>query len=134
MNGTLVTADGQVQDTLEVAIVGKIHKDPEERDILTLDITLPDDFPYSFKGRDIPKFYSASDGIAEFPYYVCSGFTYNKSKNTSILCNFALDEDKGWAIFLWPDNPEQYLVCSTATDVNAEEIIAHFQAYLDLHS
>lgn len=131
MNGTLVTSDGTVIETMELSIVGKIHKDPNKRDILTLDITLPDDFPYSFKGRDIPEFYSSSDEIDEFPYYVCSGYTYDKSENAPVLCSFALDEERGWAIFCWPNQPEQYLVCSTTADVNADEIITHFQAFLD---
>lgn len=132
MNGTLVTADGTLEETMELSIVGKIHKDPDERDILTLDITLPDDFPYSFKGRDIPRFYSSSDEIDEFPYYVCSGFCYGKAQNEPVLCTFAFDEEKGWAIFWWLDNPGQYLIASRDTDADPAAILAHFQGFIDL--
>lgn len=128
MNGTLVTADGTVKETMELSIVGKIHKDPTEPDILTLDITLPDDFPYSFKGRG--EYYSIGEKIDEFCYYVCNTYTYSNLENTPALSAFAIDEEKGWALFLWPDCPGQYLVAST-DGTDPQVILSHFQAFID---
>ena len=131
MNGFLITDDCAVKENIELSIVGKINKYSDQPDMLTLDITLPSDFPYSFKTSDTPNFISMSDKIVEFPYYVCSGYAYNRLTNSPTPCIFALDDSKGWAIFLWLDHPEQYLVCSTDADVNAVEVMARFQAFLD---
>lgn len=47
---------------------------------------------------------------------------------------FALDPEAECALFILPDDPEQYLVCSTVADVNVEEVMAHFQKFLDAHT
>ncbi len=131
MLGSFVTEDGQLKETMELSITGSIQKDPAKRDILTLSISLPETFPYSFSASN--SFYSMSDEIDSIPYYACSGYSLGKESSAPELCFFALDEEKQWAVFLWPDDPGQILVASAAPGVDPRQIISHFQTFLDIH-
>lgn len=131
MQGSFVTEDGQLKETMELSITGNIQKDPEKRDILTLRISLPETFSYSFPASS--DFYSMSDGIDSMPYYACSGYTLGKKSSDPALCFFALDEEKQWAVFLWPDDPGRILAASADPGADPRQIISHFQTFLDIH-
>ena len=118
-------------DTTKLTITGNIQKDPERRDVLTLDISLPETFPYSFSANN--SFYSMSDRIATMPYYACSGYTLKKGSDTPALCYFALDVEKQWMVFLFPEECEQFLVASVDPGIDPIQIISHFQTFLDIH-
>ena len=130
MQGSFVTEDGQLKETMELSITGNIQTEPEKRDILTLSISFPETFPYSFSASH--SFYNMSDEIDSMPYYACSGYTLGKGSDTPALCYFALDEKKQWAIFLWSEDPGQILVASADPGVDPRQIISHFQTFLDL--
>jgi hypothetical protein len=131
MQGSYVTEDGQLKETMDLSITGNIQKDPAKRDILTLSISLPETFPYTFTASN--NFYSMSDEIDSMPYYACSGYSFKKKASAPELCFFALDEEKQWAVFLWPDDPGQILVASADSGVDPKQIISHFQTFLDIH-
>lgn len=132
MQGSLITEDGQLTETMELSIAGNIQKDPAKRDVLTLDISLPETFLYSFSPSS--TFYSMSDEIEAMPYYACSGYTLGKESDTPMLCYFALDVEKQWMVFLWPEDCEQFLVAAADPGVDPRQIIAHFQTFLDIHN
>lgn len=131
MQGSLITEDGQLKETMGLSIAGNIQKDPAKRDVLTLDISLPETFLYNFSPSN--NFYSMSDEIESMPYYACSGYTLGKESDTPVLCFFALDIEKQWIVFLWPEDCEQFLVASADPGVDPRQIISHFQTFLDIH-
>lgn len=129
MDAKVVHSDGRLITNTTVTINGHITKQAEAADILLLDIVFLPTFHYMAYG---PEEYPVSLEPGKIgPYYIISSYFYDRTESTPVHLTFALDPEAECAIFLLPGEPGQYLVCSTAADVNAEEIIAHFQAFLD---
>ena len=65
------------------------------------------------------------------PYYTSSGYTIGKYTGSPELFQFAYDREKNWAVFVWEDQPEQYLVISNTRKFDSNEILEHFKVFLD---
>lgn len=128
MDAKVVDTSGKLISDGTVTINGIITDNPESTDTLYLDIVFPFGFRYLIGGYQ--EYIDVGSGLFG-PYYICIAYAYDRIENYPEFITFALDPEAECALFILPNDPEQYLVCSTAADVNAEEVIAHFQAFLD---
>lgn len=130
MQGTLVTTDGQVLETLAFSLSGKIEKDPQERDTLRLNITLPEDFDYMIS-EEPTVFYSAAEAVESVPYYIC-GETYclNRDSSAMTLVELALSEQQEFVILYFQETPGTFLVASTNKAVTPQQILGYFDFFV----
>ena len=136
MHGYLVTADGEVKEELELSVKGKVrdYKDREETDQLKLNFALPDSVPSQLRWADNQKcFLSDFQRSFDTPYYACYAFAYPVPIGKD-LCVFALDPVQKYVIIKWVDESGQLLVASSNPAVSAQEILKHFQTFLDFYA
>lgn len=131
MDAKVVDTSGKLIGNGTVTINGIITEHPEISDTLSLSIGFPPNFPHSMSGYQ--DFSGTGHGVFG-PYYICTGYVYDNTIKDYFFLTFALDPEAECALFILPDAPEQYLVCSTVADVNVEEVMAHFQKFLDAHT
>ena len=131
MDAKVVDTSGKLIGDGTVTINGIITDHPEISDTLSLSIGFPPNFPHSMSGYQ--DFSGTGHGVFG-PYYICTGYVYDNTIKDYFFLTFALDPEAECALFILPDVPEQYLVCSTVADVNVEEVMAHFQKFLDAHT
>lgn len=131
MDAKVVRSDATLVSNTTVTLKGLIAIEEDAADILLLDIVFLPTFRYMAYG--IEEYPASLEPGRVGPYYISSFYFYDRTENEPAFLIFALDPEAECAIFILPEDPEQYLVCSTATDVNAQEVLAHFQAFIDLH-
>lgn len=130
MHGYVMTTDGFVVDRLELSMQGKIYHGEDVYDEIALEIDFPESFVYMNVSSDEPKmaFRHPTHG-----YHTLSKFTYHKKLNTLKGTMIAIDEEKGWAILLWTQDPQQILVASTDADTDPTQILAYFQDFINAY-
>ncbi len=136
LHGYLITADGEVKEELDFSVKGKIrdYKDREEMDQLRLNFTLPDPLPNKLQWADNQKcFLSDFQLYFDVPYYVCHAYAHPVPNIESSLCVFALDPIQKYVIIKWGEESGQLLVASADPTVSAEEILKHFQRFLNFY-
>ena len=127
MQGYLITADGEILETTELSITGSIRKYPHKPDELSLEILYDPNFYYV--DESMYTYQSMSDEMEYMPYYFFCQIYTNK-RNESGVVIYALDDEKGFFIAHFMDQPGQFLVAATS-DVEPQEILAHFQEYVN---
>lgn len=131
MQGYLVTADGQVQEELEISLTGKIRdydSEDEANDELQLAFHFPDSFRYS--NHDSAQKYLSDNTIQNFyHYHLCHGFGYDKRKKESVPLSFALDSEKEYLIMQWSDDSGLYLVAAV-DQTQPTQLLGHFKDFL----
>ena len=133
MDAKVVDRTGIVISDEAITIKGFITRNLEASDTILLEINFPLDFRYLIVSNDYEEYFDFSNGLFG-SYYICKVVAYDRVENAAAFIRFALDVESECALFILPDDPEQYLVCSTVADVNVEEVMAHFQKFLDAHS
>lgn len=131
MQGYLVTSDGTISEALPISVTGKINDRNDGSSDLDLSFDLPEDFRNSILADE---FHCPSNTMDVLSYYAFTGFSRNKEDDGDILASIALDVDQKSVVILWSDAPGQYLVASANADTNPQQILAHFQAFLNTHS
>ncbi|MBE6917932.1 MAG: hypothetical protein E7470_08560 [Ruminococcaceae bacterium] len=126
--GRWVTSDGKSSEPVDLELKIVVQKKEDKRDVLSLYFDLPKDFPYIFSEDEV--YYNGSNGV--LPYYTSTGYTLGKDSSEPELVRFAYDKEKNWSVFVWEDSPEQYLIVSGKPQFDAQEILAHFEDFLDL--
>ena len=129
MQGAWVTADGEVMESMELSISGKIHMDESGVDTLDLNIHLPDNFRYSFD--DIPTLTSHSRKYFSLPYCVVQSYTYDKVANDLVFSCFALCPEKEYAIFDWNDSNDYFLIASKEPLNDPQTILTYFKSFIE---
>ena len=130
MHGYVMTTDGFVVDRLELSMQGKIYHGEDVYDEIVLEIDFPESFAYMNVSSDEPEmaFRHPTHG-----YHTLSMFTYHKKLNALKGTMIAIDEEKGWAILLWTQDPQQILVASTDADTDPTQILAYFQDFINAY-
>ena len=128
MQGAWVTADGEVLESMELAISWKITMDESGVDTLDLNIHIPDNFRYSFDY--IPTLTSHSRKYFSLPYCVVQSYTYDKVANDSVFSCFAICPEKEYAIFDWNDSNGYFLIASNEPHNDPQEILTYFKGFI----
>lgn len=130
MFASVVTADGTVVETFPMSIKGEI-KGIKSRVYLSLEIVPEEDFRYIFS---IPK----PDGdictnrFAQWPGdFTTEGFCYDKITNSPAWLGWAVNTEKEYFIGYWGEDFGYYLVASVDANVKPEEILEHFELFVD---
>ena len=132
MTAFLIRADGTVTDTFPVTITGTIRKE-ETESYLKLDIDVPKDFRYSFKIAE-PDGDLCFNALALQPGdFILGSYTYDRIKNAPAMSNWAVNTEKEYFISSWGEEFGQYLVGSTDPDVMPEDIIEHFERFVEIN-
>lgn len=131
MDAKVVDTSGKLISDGTVTINGIITDNTGSSDTLSLSFGFPPDLPHSMSGY---QEFTGKGYVIYGPYYICMCYVYDQTIKDYLFFTFAIDPEAECALFILPEDPAQYLVCSTAADVNAEEVIAHFQAFLDSHN
>lgn len=129
MQGYCMAPDGTVGDTFTLTVTGKIQNRKDGSAEMALDIDLPEEFRYQIQAE---KFYCQSKTIEAFSLYTGTNFCYDKESDHDEVVVVALDVNAGYAMFFWPDNPDQILFASISGETAPTEISGHFQEYLAL--
>lgn len=122
MYGTLITTDGEIGDTVEFTVKGKVKDYKDEADRIMLDIDFPDTFrysEYSYAANSI----SRSDQLMDIPYFLWEGYS-----KTFMDSRYGLSLDEEYMIFQWKDEP-YLLVASTDPDADPQEIYEYFHPF-----
>ncbi len=129
LQGAWVTGDGEVMESMELSISGKITMDESGVDTLDLDIRLPDSFRYSF--NDIPTLTSHSRKYFSLPYCVVQSYTYDKVANDPVFSCFAISLEKEYAIFNWEDGSDLYLIAAKEPISDPQTILTYFKGFIE---
>ena len=136
MTAYLYSTDGTVKNSFPITVQGKI-KDDEKREnsaYLFLDIDLPKDFRYSFADPG-DNGWPAWDGTelkeGDSNDLRTAVFTYDAETNSSSDCQLLINAKLGYFVAYWPEG-NCYLVAAKDPDVQAADVIAHFEAYFDV--
>ena len=129
LQGAWVTGDGEVMESMELSISGKIHMDESGVDTLDLDIRLPDSFRYSF--NDISKRTSDYRKYISLPYCVAYSFAYNKVDNDSLAAVFAICPEKEYAIFDLNDSNDYFLIAAKEPLNDPQTILTYFNGFIE---
>lgn len=130
IQGTWITADGQVLETLAFSLSGEIEKHSKERDILRLNIRLPEDFDYVIP-EEPTIFYSNAEVVESVSYYICGGaYCLERTSGDMTLVELALSEKQEFMILYFSETPGTFLVASTNHNVKPEEILAYFDFFV----
>ena len=131
MQGAWVTAAGEVMESMELSISGKITMDESGLDTLDLNIRLPDNFRYSFD--DLPTLTSHYRKFIPLPYCVSHCIAYNKVDNYSLAAVFAICPEKKYAIFDFNDSNDFYLIASAAPLNEPQTILTYFKGFIEAY-
>ncbi len=129
MQAYLVSADGNVVETTEISIAGRIKDRTDKRDSLWLGFTMPDSFQYPLSAKGETENYNL-DKDGHLPYYVCHEYFFNQHTASFFSAYYAIDTQKEYFIAYWDDGSGQCLVASTG-EVDPQVILAHFQTFID---
>lgn len=130
MNGTMITADGRIGETMVFTVAGTIRNNSDDNDKLVLNFALPNTFRYVYNT-------SSSDDIstmrqyANLPYYISLGYDYDKVTNSPVFRRYALNLEDEFMIMVW-DRDNYYMVASRDPNVDPRTILYSFQSFLDL--
>lgn len=127
MQGYLVTADCEILQTTELSISGSIRKKPHAPDELSLEILYDPNFYYI--DELMFTYYSMIDKTDYMPYYSFCQIYTNKRNEMGVVI-YALDDEKGYFIAYYEDQPAQILVASTS-NASPQEILNHFQPFIE---
>lgn len=132
--GTLITADGEILETIEFTLTGTVEDypdDADQTDVLSLDVNFPDSFRYTYD-----SFEFGDPNIGEYldvPYYVSSGLAYDRSANAYTASGYALSMEKEYIVMYWQD-ADSFLIASRDPKTEPGAIMDHFREFLDLYA
>ena len=129
MQGAWVTADGEVMESMELSISGKMHMDESGVDTLDLTISLPDSFRYSFESNTALTLDYRKH--LPLPYCVAHNFTYDKVANDSVFSCFAICPEKEYAIFNWEEGSDLYLIAAKEPISDPQTILTYFKGFIE---
>lgn len=133
MHASLLSGDGQVQQTFSLSISGPItHSD----DGTTLDfmIRFPSEFGFTYDLPDQGKYTNMAAGIEKFDYYIWCGFLFANKSSDTIIAEFALSTEKEYLIVHWNDGEDHLLVASTDPNATVAEIQDYFSEFTALYA
>ena len=138
LQGTSVTEDGILRDTIEFSITGNVPTDAAPDGSLQyseLCINWPETFTYANPEEQTFAGNAYISENAEAPVvFVMNGTAHNCVTTLPVGMTLFLCPEKEYIIFQWSDSRDRYMVASTSTDVDPKEIMAHFQTFLDMHT
>ena len=127
--GTWITADGELQESVDFHISGQVDMDASGEDTMTLDISFPDTFTYSYLAKK--EFASQSRKYFGLSYCVSTGFSWRRGSDIPVISYLALCPEKEYVLFYWDERPGRYLVASTDPDTAPEQIISYFEVVFE---
>lgn len=133
MTAYLLKADGTVMETTTMSVTGYIWEYTDRYSRLVLDIDYPDDFrfdttipqPYGNYGYRIPN--------GDPTEYWFGDLAYDKVTNYFGDSNCAINTEKEYFIGIFDEGQIRYVVACTDSNVTAEDILEHFQNFLEVH-
>lgn len=129
LHGAWITAAGEVQKAVDFRISGQVDMEASGEDSMTLDISFPDTFPYSYTEKT--EFVSQSRKYLGLSYCVSSAFSFRRYSGDPVSSHFVLCPEKEYVLFYWEAQPDRFLVASTDPDTNPQEILTYFDAFTE---
>ena len=117
--------------SIPFTVNGTIDDNYPEEDIANLAIRFSDDYRYRFDDTELSTNNRKYDNLS---YYVFSVYTYDSYSNAPCWACFAVDVEKQYMIMQWDDRTGQFLVAAQDPDISPEEILKHFQGFIDMYS
>ena len=131
MTAFVLNVDCRVVDTGTMCITGYIRENSEMYSHLVLDIDFPEGFRF-FDSIPGPYGYFGYRIFTKDPNDYCfHGATYDTVINQSEFTDYAINTEKEYYFGFFGTGGVQYLLACTDPNVTAEEILAHFQEYLE---
>lgn len=134
MQAALITADGEVKETLQVTVQGNIYGDRDKQPRMELAISTPDSFRYRYHAPNEGTATSISGVYDTLPYYVWLGYSYDTLADSAVFSSCAMSVEKEFLIMDWDDGESLYLVAATDPSVDFVSILEWFKGYLDLYA
>ncbi len=133
MRGAVVNSKGDFAGSVPVTIRGVIENNYPDEDKASLEIAFQNNFHIMCKEPEggYTTNNRKTDGLA---YPVFHAYGYDSYTNAPVFCGFAIDLEKAYFIMNWDDGSGQYLVASQNPDVTSEEILEHFQGFIEWYS
>ena len=105
----------------------------EDDDYFELRIRFEDSFRYMIMDPEEP-WKSLTSVYDDMPYHVAMFYTYDRLMNVPVAVILGVDITNGYLIAQWENQPEKFLLVSESPDTGSEEILRHFQLFLDRFS
>ena len=134
MDGMMVDAQGNVISNGSLAVNGRIEKSENSDDNIYLYFTLPQTLHYILDERVEEQMPYRPAYQDEFSFYVCSAYCYSTKDNRPVAFMFALDVEAGYLIMQWENLPGQFLITSRDGTPDPQQIMNHFQTFLDKYA
>ncbi len=134
MQGYVLSADGETLQTLPIGVQGSLYHDPQGKDSLEAEITVPDSFRFHFDGRRTEPYRRISGPDEAGDAFFFATYGYDREKNQPQFFYFALDTDRGFLIMSWQTEnaPVSFMVAARESDVVPRQIMEHFSWFVAL--
>lgn len=127
MQGYVTSYDGTVKEEISFSIRTKqVRGSEKDEKALELTFNLPEDFPYRLDS--LTSITSPNDKV---PFYTFAGYCTNTATGTSSCIDCAYDKDASMLYIDWNDGTTDYFIASSNADKSAQEIWAHFAAFIN---
>ena len=134
MQAALITADGQVTESLQITVQGSIYGDKDKQPQLELAIVTPDSFRYRYHTPDEGIATSISGVYDDLPYYVWLVYGYDTKSDKAIFSSCAMSVEKEFLIIDWDDGEDLYLVAAADPTEDFASVLEYFEDYMKLYS
>lgn len=129
LHGAWITEAGEVQQAEDFRISGQVDMQASGEDSMTLDISFPDTFPYSYTEKT--EFVSQSRKYFGLPYCVSTAFSFRRLSGDAVISHFVLCPEKEYVLFFWEAQPDRYLVAATDPDTDPAQIVTYFEVFFE---
>ncbi|MBE6920755.1 MAG: hypothetical protein E7468_04235 [Ruminococcaceae bacterium] len=125
MNGTFIYEDASTKN-VDFTIQGDIRRTRDGSVELDIAIMLPEDFRYRIDTTE-SHLLSTNQKNNDLPHLVISqSYAYDKQKNVATVFVLALDLENEYAIVLFQNAPDCYLVAARDDEATYDQLLAHF--------
>lgn len=134
MYGTYLNTEGTLNKPVDLLLKGVITNRDIRADSLELYLSFSDGFDYEIF-RDSGVFSSHNQAAGQLPHlYVVQTLSYKKSSHSSVMCYFALSEEKEYFIATFEDAPSRFFVASTNPGTDPQELLDYFADFIEAYS
>ena len=128
MNGVFIN-DGGSEEAITVTIDGKIIEDENGYYKLDANVDLPKGFRYMLGDTNVVSMNQKYNDLPNLMLF--NGYTYHAPTNSSTFTYFGLDLENESLIILFENAPRCYLVASQNTNMDSQQLLAHFKDFID---
>lgn len=132
MNGTFIYEDASTKN-VDFTIQGDVRSIQDGSVELDIAIMLPEDFGYQIDTTG-SHLLSTNQKNNDLPHLVISqSYAYDKQKNAATVFVLALDLENEYAIVLFQNAPDCYLVAARDGETTYDQLLEHFTDFTTSH-